>query len=762
MIAPAIRSCLAALLVAAGTSTLDAAAPGLPDESPGVLLSDSGGRFGLTGTAQTGYYYRLLRSSSLGAPARCVGIHPGGGRRWELRDPLPMTRQGYYRIEAVPRATPLDTDADGLDDLAERQRPSIYNPLNPAAPVDLEDGANFIPDEATYDLLAHRDDFPGAVGVREVKFLLSGVDGPHPTLHFLNTRTRRYHYDFARAVLGFANDMGYWDGLVVFNDIAYFTNTRRQFLAGSFVHHPHYTRPGRPDGLYTVEFWPADPVAEKFVREAVELVAASAPFTRGNLAYHAASETQRSLQDIESAAYADSPVPTVATEDLFSDVSYTLLNPGVAFGRLRLVQGAEVLSARDIPIFRTLPNDLTRVAGVISATPQTPLSHVNLKAKQNNTPNCYVRNAETDPAIAPLLGNNVRMETLSDGLLLREATDAEVTAYLDALRPPTTQFPVRDLTRRTIEPTSALAFASARSFGAKAANVAEMARWLPAGTVPTGYAVPYYFYTSFMEHNRLDVSARLMLADEGFRTDPVRREKWLREFRKLIRNAEVPAWMYPAFDAVTAAYPAGTTLRCRSSSNGEDMVGFNGAGLYDSYTHRPADEGHIVNTVKQVWASLWNYRAYEEREFNRVDHTTVAMGVLIYPNFDDEQANGVAVSRNIFDPAWRGVYINTQLGESLVTNPSPDAVPEEMLVAALLGADRYEIQYIRFSSLLPKGETLLTRDQAFLLADRLRLIEQKFRPLYGKSSDPDFAMEIEFKLTPAGQIVIKQARPWVD
>ncbi|MFN0128821.1 MAG: PEP/pyruvate-binding domain-containing protein [Verrucomicrobiales bacterium] len=731
-------------------------------EAPLLLGPDAAGRFGLSAPPMPGRYFRLWRADSLGGPMRCIGLRLGGAAPVELRDPLPMARQGYYRVEVVPIDAPLDADGDGESDLLELARQPSFASLNPARSLDFEDGAVFIPDWATFELLSHRDNFPGAVGVREVKFLVSGADGSRPALYFLNTNTRRYHYDFARSVLGFARDLEYWDGLVLFNEISYFTNTRRQFIAGSFVHHPHFTAPGRAPGLYTVEFWPADPVGEKFVREAVELVAASAPFVQGALAYHAASETQRTLKHLEEAAYTASPIPTIDTEQLFSDVTYTMLNPGVAFGRLRLIQGNEVLSARDIPVFRTLPNDLSRVAGVISATPQTPLSHVNLKARQNNMPNCYIRNAETDPTIISLLGKNVRLEAKSDGLLLREATQAEVEEHLEKLRPSTPQVPVRNLSRLTIQRTSTLAFADSRSFGAKAANLAEMARWLPAGTVPTGFAVPYYFYDEFMRYNGFDAVLDSILSDEGFRTDPARRERMLRSFRSVIRRGQVPAWMYPAFDAVTVAYPADTPLRCRSSSNGEDLIGFNGAGLYDSFTHRPPDEGHLMNTIRQVWASLWNYRAFEEREFARVEHRAAAMGVLIHPNFDDEKVNGVAVSRNIFDPNWRGVYVNSQLGEALVTNPSPDSVPEEMLVAALLGAARYEIQYIRFSSLVPRGTPLLTQAQAFLLADRLRIIEQRFRPLYGRSSDPDFAMEVEFKITRDDRLVIKQARPWVD
>ena len=189
------------------------------------------------------------------------------------------------------------------------------------------------------------------------------------------------------------------------------------------------------------------------------------------------------------------------------------------------------------------------------------------------------------------------------------------------------------------------------------------------------------------------------------------------------------------------------------------QVEFNGAGLYDSYTQKE-DEGHISKSVRQVWASLWNYRAWEEREFYRIDHLTSAMGILVHPNFKNEQANGVAVARNIFDPSWEGYYLNVQIGEDLVTNPEFDSVPEEMLVASLATAE-YEIQYIRSSNQLPLGERVLTREQVLDLVEKMRQLNNRFKSLYS-SSDPDFAMEIEFKITEAGDLIIKQARPWVD
>ena len=162
---------------------------------------------------------------------------------------------------------------------------------------------------------------------------------------------------------------------------------------------------------------------------------------------------------------------------------------------------------------------------------------------------------------------------------------------------------------------------------------------------------------------------------------------------------------------------------------------------------------------------MWNYRAFEERAFYRISHFHAAMGVIVHPNFNDEQANGVAVTKNIIDPNWIGYYVNVQAGESLVTNPDADTFPEEFLVSLLLsdsGAGRYnyEIQYVRKSNLRVDDQPILTPEQVFELAGRMQLIQTHFRRLYRGGAR--FGMEIEFKITDHGQLIIKQARPWID
>ena len=262
-------------------------------------------------------------------------------------------------------------------------------------------------------------------------------------------------------------------------------------------------------------------------------------------------------------------------------------------------------------------------------------------------------------------------------------------------------------------------------------------------------------------------AVKAILIHPKFQTDFEIQDEMLDDLREVIEEAESPLWMKEALTAMhaecTVLYgdecPVGRSLRYRSSTNNEDLPGFSGAGLYDSNTQKQKEtenEG-IDKSMKQVFASLWNFRAFTEREFHRIDHLATAMGVLVHPNYSDELANGVAAS---FDPVGglnSYYYLNTQLGEDLVTNPEANSEPEEILLHQ--SGDYYEI--LATSNQVAPGTLLMSDAQMKQLAEHLTVIHEKFAGLYGSGSNRPFAIEIEFKITVENILAIKQARPWV-
>ena len=156
-----------------------------------------------------------------------------------------------------------------------------------------------------------------------------------------------------------------------------------------------------------------------------------------------------------------------------------------------------------------------------------------------------------------------------------------------------------------------------------------------------------------------------------------------------------------------------------------------------------------------MYASLWNFRAFIERDFHRIDHLEAAMGVLVHPSFQDELVNGVAVT---FDPLHgmeESIYVNSQSGEDLVTNPAALSGPEKILI----GQSGYTV--LSFSNQVPAGQLLMGNDHLNELRERLTVIHHHFAGLYIPPADEPFAMEIEFKITSDNVLAIKQARPWV-
>jgi len=203
----------------------------------------------------------------------------------------------------------------------------------------------------------------------------------------------------------------------------------------------------------------------------------------------------------------------------------------------------------------------------------------------------------------------------------------------------------------------------------------------------------------------------------------------------------------------------GQRVRFRSSSNVEDLAGFNGAGLYLSEGIE-ADEAitDMDDAIRTVWASMWNDRGFAEREYYSVDQAQVAMAVLVHPGFPSERANGVAISRNVVDPTRVGeIYVNAQVGEALVTNPAPGVVSDGFSYSTLDGT-RFFYERSDFSPL----DYVMTDAESEFLACNLMAIHDHFRPLLDpEEANPWFAMDIEFKLMgPSRSLVIKQARSY--
>ena len=646
---------------------------------------------------------------------------------------LPAER---YKVEKYLVADPADVDGDCVDDISELADPAGMNPVNPAAAIDISSGAVSIPDRATLDALA--TDFGGG---KHMKFIVFGMNSGRMGIYFMNSRLVAHHYLFV-------NSVGLSDEDTVRGNIGY---------------DPELLGPDGSAGLYY--FWMTLNRSESeyysfdFTARVYALLAASMPIVSDKLALYIQSKAVEGYQP-HLPMYRQSRIDLRFREDIFGGDSFRILNPGEALGRLRVLEPDDLPHPRDIVIYGALPNELPRVAGVISTVPQTPLSHVNLRAIQNGMPNSYIRDALDDPTVNSLRGKYVHYVVSADGAWsISAATAEEVDAHYAASRPANSQTPQRDLSVTSITALSEVSFEDWSAFGVKAANLAVLRTLgFPSGTVPDGFAIPFYFYDEFMKHNDFYTRIQAMLADTDFQTDFDVQERQLKSLRKAIEDAPTPDGIIAAIETMNESFPDDINKRYRSSTNNEDLPGFNGAGLYDSKSQKPSeDEKDLAKSLKEVYASLWNYRAFSEREFNRIDHLAAAMGILVHASYQDELVNGVAVSFSPFDPLDEATfYVNSQAEEILVTNPPAHSLPEELLVTA--GGN---INVLGLSNKVAPGQLLMSKDQRAQLHSHLLAIHAHFKALYNPTPDERFAMEIEFKITSENTLAIKQARPWV-
>ena len=662
-----------------------------------------------------------------------VLVKKGEAGTTELAENVETLPAERYRLEKYLIDDPADVDGDCTDDITELDSLGSMNPVNPATPIANTDGAVAIPDPETLEAVSKV-----FRGKSYAKFLMFGMDTDRPSIYFINTQTHTQHQHFLDAI-------GVQQG------------SQTEMAIGEVIYDPERVAPDGSSGVYY--FWSRFYRSFDLTERVHTTLAASMPLLNNSLAYHIPNIALTAYQE-DLDLYQASRIDLLFDEDLVPEDSFISLNPGAGYGLLRTLEPDDRPNPRDVVLYEALPNELPRVAGIITTVPQTPLSHVNLRAVQDGIPNAFIRNASNKSAVSSLVDRYVRYEVTDTDWDIRAATKAEVDTHYESSRPAAASVPQRDLSVTEITPLSDIGFDDWDSFGVKAANVAVLGTLgFPEGTTPDGFAIPFYFYNEFMKHNDFYTRIETMLANTDFQTDLEEQSKQLKALRKDIEDADTPDWIITALADMNTKFPQGTTNRkYRSSTNNEDLPRFSGAGLYDSKSQKPdedEDDG-LDKSLKEVYASLWNFRAFTERDFHRIDHLKTAMGVLVHPSYQDEMVNGVAVSFDPISNKENTYYVNSQVGEDLVTNPEAHSVPEEILLT-----ETGLKTILHTSNLTEPGKLLMTDVQLEQLREHLSEIHDHFETLYNPGTDESFAMEIEFKITSANILAIKQARPWV-
>jgi len=103
-------------------------------------------------------------------------------------------------------------------------------------------------------------------------------------------------------------------------------------------------------------------------------------------------------------------------------------------------------------------------------------------------------------------------------------------------------------------------------------------------------------------------------------------------------------------------------------------------------------------------------------------------------------------------------YLNSQIGEELITNPTSASIPEEILLDRVsTGSNDYIV--VQRSNCLPSNTTILGEQYRDQMRHYLSVIHDQLVLLYNAVNNDNFAMEIEYKIANDNQLIIKQARP---
>lgn len=446
----------------------------------------------------------------------------------------------------------------------------------------------------------------------------------------------------------------------------------RRFILGRIAYHPAIKRFG-------FEFWEGDTISPELLAVTSKVIGKS---------FFAAVAFKPNSKMQEDAGAQVAGMARILPDDVNKRLEYQALNLSRGVGRINVVDELDentVINSGDILVLKSTPIHLPPVSGIVVTQSASMLSHINILARSWGVPNAFIYNATE--VFKKYDGQWVNFETKLDGYEIKPASASQVEECerRQALRRKM-MTPQADTGVKRLASLRHQRSRDAKAYGAKSANLGELkyARLLGI-TVPDGFSIPFFYYDQFMRENRLDESLRQMLADRNFAHDAAYRRRQLAKFREAVQKGEVNAELRRELVRRMETEFSGKGLFVRSSANTEDLLNFSGAGLHSTVPN-VRERAPLVEAVKTVWASLWNYEAFEVREHAGIDQSKVKMAVLIQEGINADSA-GVLVTTDPFNQENAGaIYINAKRGlgirvvegqrisEQIIFNPSTSAM----------------------------------------------------------------------------------------
>jgi hypothetical protein len=566
------------------------------------------------------------------------------------------------------------------------------------------------------------------------------------SVYYVNSNRFKFHKDFVNATyLSLERGRAFYENN--------YLKPQRRFLLGTVAYQPAAEK-------YTFEFWEGDRLTPALLAEAYAALSKTfydaLLFKPNSLAHEeAASEVNR----------ASSRLAVLTESELARDLRYQPLNLGSGIGQLRIIDRVSeetIIDRNQIVIFNETPVQLSPLSGMVTTAPASPLSHANLLAKSWNIPNAQIKDA--DKLFKHLEGKYVRLEVRESDFTIEPADPREVAARnRDWIKRADLVTPRADLSYNRLTDLKYQRQRDAVRFGAKSANLGELARTpRPGIVVPPGFAIPFHFYQQFVRDNGLEERIAAAVEEDRFVHDPAYRKARLAEIRGWIEQGKHREEFRRAVLVKVHREYGGKGLFVRSSTNAEDLPNFSGAGLYTTVPNVRTDE-QLMEAIKKVWASVWNFEAYEARESFGMNHFGVYPGVLIQEGVSADSA-GVAITTDPFDSENRGsVYINAKRGLGIKVVEGR-RVPEQVLYTPRTGAVRVltrsdEDTLLAFDERGGLKEVRVESNRAVLTDEMVRRLAQtalRIKQIFG-GRDQD----IEW-LYWRGRLYIVQSRPYIE